>query len=268
MDENIQTADELLEQAIQAESAGAEAPEADAPQQEQEAGEFIEIGGKRFRADELQDIVEKGLDYTRKTQMLAEERRKLGEVEQLYQTYSQLPPEVQSQVAEAIAQAAMRASEPSVSEMLREAGYDEEYVQAVEKLEQRNQQLGLKLTQLERTLQTVLPEFQGLVAEIRGDTEARRTADRLRNELGVEVTPEELREAQRRTGLDDLEAAWLKANKARLVQGAYVQGHRSGARARPVSPAGDSRTPDLTTMTADEILAAINSGLIKPPTPM
>ncbi len=220
-------------------------------------------GDLRLRPEELRDLVEKGLDYTRKTQQLAEERRRFQELEQLYEVYSQLDDEARNAVVEAVRRTAQPEEVP-LSQQLRAAGYDEDYVQAIEALEARNMSLAQKVTQLEASLSGMLPELQAIIQEVKGDAEAREVAARMKASMGIEVSPEELRAAQEATGIQDMEAAWLKANAKNLVAGAYRSGHQTGRRARPVSPAGESRAIDLANMTADEILAAINSGLIGP----
>lgn len=237
-------------------------PEAD--ESEEQEGDTVKIGDLELSRDELLDLVEKGRDYTRKTQQLAEERRRFREVAELYETFNSLPDDQKQAVVDAIIERASQ-REGGVARQLREYGYDEDFVRVVEDIEDRNAKLMAKVAALENTLARLLPEFEGFVKEVKGDVEAQEAAKRIAEELGVEVSPEELRAAQAKTGLDDLEAAWLKLNKAKLVAGAFVKGHKAGSVRRPISPAGEARTPDLSKMTADEILRAVESGLIGPP---
>lgn len=238
-------------------------PESDGSEDESEEP-IVEFDGKQFTRQELAELVEKGLDYTKKTQQLAEERRRLRELEELYEVYSSLDEAARQRVVETLSQTASPAQETSLSEQLRAAGYDEDYVAAIEALEGTNRGLRQKVDEMERLLKTVLPEVQQIVSEVRGDVEAKEASARIKAELGIDVPPEELRRAQQETGLQDLEAAWLKVNKARLVAGAFEAGHRQGRKTRPVSPGGESRQPDISSMTADEIFQAINSGMIGP----
>ncbi len=223
----------------------------------------VKIGDAEYDPEELAELVSKGSDYTRKTQELAEQRRRVEEYAKVADFFESLPPEKQQAALKALQTAVMDQPQPAepekrYSEKLRESQYEDDIVEAFSYVEQQNAQLRQQMAEIMR----VIPEVKAFVQETKGDAEARAAAEQLKAEFKVDVSPSELRKLQKETGIQDMEAAWLKANKEGLIKGAFRQGHREGQKARPLTPTGESKAFRVEQDTSpEEILNAINAGM-------
>lgn len=248
------TVDEILASVLESQE-----EEAQEQEQEESTPQRIRLGEQEFDPEELADLVEKGRDYTRKTQALAEERKAIEPIKEVYETFMKLSPDQQQRVVAAINGSPGGNDTPmptGIAQALKDANYEDDIVAAFAAIEQRNQQL-------ETIVSSILPEFKNFVREVRGDTEARTVSERMQAEYGITVKPEDLRKAQAETKIEDLEAAWLKANKAALLSGAVKARAKPGP--KPRTPEGESKGFDIGNATADEIFDAVQRGLIEIP---
>lgn len=281
-------------------AAGA-APEgdaADAPTDQQiadaqELGGTVTIDGKKWTAAEVQQEFEnRGLrqaDYTRKTQDLSAREKQLEPIIQISQFSDRLSPAGRQKIIDTINEVgqaelgfqsgvgtipgpqgtqspAAVPQAPSVpvgtpnADKLKEAGYEQDIVDTVASLEK-----GFSVTAQahERAIRTLVEQNRELIGMIRGDTEAKAAAAGIKADFGFEVPEAELRKAQADTGIQDMEAAWLKLNKARL-RGASAPAAPASNGVKPAPkgvPATETNTFEIKDgTTADDIFTAIQMG--------
>lgn len=251
------TADQILEQAMEQ----VEGTDQEAEEKAEEAPQKIRIGDAELELAEALDLLEKGRDYTKKTQALAEERKQIEPIRDVYEAFALLPTDKQMKVVDIIKNNVGGGNDtptetPALASKLSEAGYEDDIVQAFAIVESENKALRDQLSK-------ILPEFQNFVREVRGDTEARAVSDEIKSKYGVAVPPEELRRVQKETGIENLKAAWLVANEEKLVGGGLKPSRQQAP--KPRTPEGESKAFDVKNATADDILAAVERGLIELP---
>lgn len=90
------------------------------------------------------------------------------------------------------------------------------------------------------------------------DHQTNQAIQSLKDSFNVEVSKEDLYQAVNQTGITDLEAAWLKVNKAKLTQPAVTPPAQV---IKPVSPTGTTGVFSTKGMSASQILRHLDSGL-------
>lgn len=278
---SIQTAEEIF-QGLTTEQPPEETVETPTPTPEElaeaQSEGTVEIDGEAYTYDELRAGMLRQADYTRKTQDLSRRSKELEPVEQVYNFVGTLPAEKQEEILRYIDSVARETrgfgtgvtnalnQNPTTipqgnklfSDELVTEGFDPKYVEVVRKVEQRAANAEQKNAQLEGVIRDLVPQFKGLVQEIKGDTEAQTVASEIKRVFGKEVTPLELRELSKKSGIQDMEAAWLKANRDALRAPAKVETPK-----KPVIPNTDSRKFVMTSeMKPEDVFQGVMKGEI------
>jgi hypothetical protein len=257
----------------------------------QDLGGTVLIEGKKWTASEVQQEFEnRGLrqaDYTRKTQDLSTREKALEPIIQISQFADRLSPEGRKRIVDTINEvgqselgfqsgvAQIPGSGPTQSpaaipqapsvpvgtpqaDKLKAAGYEQDVVDAVAAIESGFSQTAQGH---ERAIRTLIEQNRELVGMVRGDTEAKAAVASLKVD-GFEATEIELRQAQQTTGIQDMEAAWLKLNKPRLRSAAPAAPAPNGVKPAPrATPASDTKVFEIEDgTTSDEIFNAILMG--------
>lgn len=230
--------------------------------------EFITIGDEQIPIKEAKELVSKGKDYTKKTQELAEQRRSLEEnaartkdAQVILEAWNSGDPKVRQQIATVFMQEA-GLTQPTLNQPTSTPEIPYEELSDGEKyLYQQNQQLQQKLAHFEhqnKSLVGTLDELKGYIQGQRGTDQAIHEAAQLSAKFGITVSAQELTESAKRTGISDLEAAWLKENSTKLTKG-FKQEEKV---VKPNTPSGQTRTfdPKAPGMTADRIISLLNKG--------
>lgn len=259
-----------------------------APTKPPEPVSEVTIGDKSYSQELLAELVSKGEGFTRNSMALADQRRALEPVIQLQEYLNQLPPEGREELFKLGAQIDERyrqgtppaaavpisapppaAPVPVILEGIEEKDLSDEgvalykVIQAQAARSSQDTALIRGLVNQVRELGGVLPDIQGFIADVQGDKQAAATAAAIKAEWGVDVTPQQLRENARATGISDMEAAWLKVNKQAIVAGTFKQGHQQGAREKPRAPgrqAGRTINVKETKMSADQVFRHAQAG--------
>lgn len=246
----------------------------------------IEIDGEKYTLEELREMRSKSTDYTKKTMDLAEQRKALEPVVQLQNYLNELPQDAQEElfafarqideqvkqgipVRQAAGQAPAPAPDPVSIQLdgIKEDELSDEGVALLKltrSIAAARAQDQATIQQLRANIQElagVLPEVKGYIQDAQVDKEATLTAAQIKKEWSVEVTPQELRQWAKDTGISDLEAAFLKVNKQALAAGTFKKGHQEGSREKPRAPGRQAgRVVDTSKMSADQIMRAAARG--------
>lgn len=247
------------------------AEEAQAPVEGAQDGsgvQRVKVGDREFDPTELDALVSKGQDYTRKTQELADQRRQLqsdqeelGSLRQLNDLWKVNPQAVVQTLAQQ-AGVQIGSNKPEVPD-------DWETWTANEKrLYGELQGANATIAKAQGTLESV-QRFMGEVAQKdRISGQAGVAQNKLKADLGIDVTRDELMEAVRKTGINDPEAAWLKENSTALLKAATARATSQAVLDKPNTPDAGSQTfnpfkGDVTN--TDEMLEMFRKGFVLSP---
>jgi hypothetical protein len=265
-----------------------EAPEADQPAEPEEPQVFelkdgkLVFDGQEMTAEEARASFLRQQDYTRKTMEAAEqrkaveaERQALEPVKRVYNAFGTLPHEEQVRLLSEIESSVVRhngagtgvtslngeapapATETAgtLAKKLEAEGWDKEMVQAVGILES-------KTTVQDRQIAKLTQVLQDMIDGQKQDVEAQGLADQFKAK-GIEVTPAQLRQAVKDTGIADMEAAYLKQNFSKLMEAKPAAPPPAEKPGTPESR-GNSFTVGPNT-TEEEIYQALQSGQVTTP---
>ncbi len=220
-----------------------------------------ELDGELIPQEQAREWLSKGRDATRKWQEAADLKREAEAQLQRVQWADELEriwssgPEGQRRVIEGLQQ---QAGYQPTTQTQQELGIAQDELSDEGRfLLQQNTALKQELNQTRQQMAKALESLEQYVGEQRTGDQAAQTAARLKSEWGVDVQPSQLREAVKRTGIQDMEGAWLKENKAllRTAPGAAPQ-------VKPNTPQGHDKTfdPNSPEMSADRMFNLLLKG--------
>lgn len=245
---------QALQSDPQAQTTDANKPGTSTTDNQESTQPALELDGEQIPLEQAREWLSKGRDATRKWQEAADLKRQAEAQLQRVQWVDELErawqagPEGQRAVIDSLQRMAGFQT-PQGPQLNPDDLSDEGRI-----LAQQNAQLRQEITHVRQEMAKALESFERYVGDQRITDEAAQTAARLKSEWGVDVQPHQLREAAKRQGIQDLEAAWLKENKALLRQPA--------AEPKPKSPVGRDKTfdPNASGMSADRMFRLLVQG--------
>jgi hypothetical protein len=248
-----------------------ETPAEETPEGETEEGEEapanFNIDGKEYTSDELKELLEKGSDYTRKTQALAEERKALQQIQSFAEAVTSLPEDAQSQLIEFVQdlssgktprvgapglQVPANPEVPSVSwDDLSDEGRALTAAQAAQNAE---------ITALKAALhnvEEVFGEIRGVVEEAQTAKQTAQASEIIKEKFGVTIEPAYLARIKSETGIKDPVKLFEVIRP--LLADATAEGTRRAVN-KPNVPKGTGRTFDPADVSADEIVSLMMKG--------
>lgn len=206
--------------------------------------ESLRFGDEELPYSEVQELVSKGKDYTKKSQALAEERKEVEAWIGLRDRWNQGPAEQAELVKQLAALAGVQvpAQDTQSNTELDNYGNQVDW----EDMTDNERHLYAMARRQEAAFEAKFAKLDPLLKELHGvigrqheaeqrDTKATEAQAVLRSDLGVEVTAESIRNAMETTGLDDPVAAWLKANMKDFAKAQAAKG-ASAVKAKPNTP--------------------------------
>lgn len=179
---------------------------------DEEQDDSLEIGGEKYTREELEELISKGKDYTKKTQALAEERKALEA--------SQKEPDMDPE---------------EKVERIAEALYGRDVWESTLDTDKAMHRKNIEVMQtLVSELEAVKAELKEATAETRASKEMKDLAAKWSEKVKVKLTPEQVKGALDKANGDKEDALILILN----------QRHTPTVRKdKPVTP-GATRTPD------------------------
>lgn len=214
---------------------------------------------REYTQSELAELVNKGEDYTRKTQDLARQKQEVEPLAQIMQAWNHPDPttrdKARREVALFLAQEA-GVSIPQQNSMSNQQGTQpenwDEMTVGERALYQRNLALEQRLSQVTDQLGQLHQGYQQ-TAQQQQQEYLIGSAVKSLADSGYQATPEQVRAAVMQTGIHDPEAAFLKANKATLAAARV-------SREKPDAAGSGPKTFDPTNMEASEIIRRMTQG--------
>jgi chaperonin cofactor prefoldin len=253
--------------------AGTEAEPKDEPAEPTE----IKIGDKTFTPEQLAELVSKGEDYTKKTQELSKEREAQKTELEAGQTYLsamktfEQSPAGAAQVIDAFLNFAKQRYGDAFLDHLT-VGIDFDNLsdegkvlnnrlrtvsQNAQQLHQENQTLKARIAEADKALEELKPVIEN--AKVAEAIDA--AVMTIKRDLHADVTPTVLRKMIADTGERDPVKAFKLATYEERERRGYQKGYTAKTRTPDMPDANQGNMVDFDTMTADEIVRAMQKGL-------
>lgn len=205
-----------------------------------------DVGGISYTASELNELIGKGQDYTRKTQDLAEQRRELASDLALAQNIKNW------------AENDPRALLEYVQSLTGQQGIQEE----AEEFEPWNDNERI-LRQQNQALERKVDAMEHQMANLAVGMTAGGVVDQIKVKYGLEVTPHDIQKAMQETGLRDPIKAFA-AHRTDDIIDAAQKAAVAKVKAKPFTPGSDANTfnPDDPNLSADEIFRMLSNGAV------
>lgn len=230
---------------------GSAAPEtvqeqAEAPEQ------AFEIGGKTVTLKELQDGYMRYSDYTKKTMALGEQAKELETARTFVENFkaaTQDPEGTKALIGQL--QRHLETLGASADDPVDGFEYSEGESLLKRQLDAQTALTRRLADEVKALRESALPEIESIKAEKRLSA----AVSELRQTMGVETTPAQLRAYVESSGIDDPVKAYKVATYDEAVKGSYVSGHQTASK-KPLIPKGSARGVDFedeNLVSADEI---------------
>ncbi len=227
----------------------------EAPETGTEQDETIQIDDATYSVAEVKELLSKGKDYTEKTQALADERREIEEQKQIVEVFGDFMAALNdpSRVQEAIDWVQQAASKTLGQPYQGADGIDLEDPTENESILYKqvttaHQQMAAMRAEVQQ-LKAALADLQPILQETTQAKQDAANVSRVKASLNVDVTPAQIKEAMKATGVADPVGAI-----AVMIQ---KKGLTAGGKEPPKTPKSETRSATLASNDPDALFAQL-----------